>query len=388
MDKTLNIGVFFGSRSPEHDISIITAQLIISGLKGLGYQVTPVYLSKRGDWFLGEELGDLKIFTDPKQKVVPAKFKKYYLDLEHSMSRMVFKRKGLLGRKITIELAFPAFHGSFGEDGTIQGLFEIFNIPYVGCDVASSALAMDKILTKQLLREQNIPTTEYIFFDSEEWLNSKNRVLQAIREKFGFPVFIKPAKLGSSIGIAKVKTDRELELAVEVATHYSERFLAEESVENLMDITCAVLGNKEPIASLLQESLFADDFFTYEEKYLKGGGAQTGKARENIVIPARLPEKATAELRKLAIRIFKLFGCSGIARIDFLYDKAKGKYYANEINTLPGTLYHHLWQKSGFSLDQLLGRLISLAKEKHEAKNKTIYVFDSDLLRQTGTLKL
>lgn len=384
----MTIGVFFGSRSPEHDISIITGQLIISGLKGLGHNVIPIYLSKKGEWLLGDELGTMEAFTSGSQKITSARFGKYYLDLEKSSEKLVFRKKGLGGSKLAVDLAFPAFHGANGEDGTIQGLFEIFNIPYVGCDVTSSAITMDKILTKQFYREQGIPTTKFVHYDRQAWTNDRNEILRAIGEQLKWPVFVKPARLGSSIGIVKAKTAQDLEFAIEVALHYGQRFLVEESVENLMDVTVAVLGNEAPQPSLLQESVFGDELFSYEEKYLKGGGAQLGRAQKSIVIPARLDGQTTKIIQDLAVKIFALFGCSGIARVDFLYDKKSGEYFANEVNTLPGTLYHHLWKASGIEFFELLTRLLAYAREKHESKKKLTMTFESEVLKRTNSAKL
>jgi D-alanine-D-alanine ligase len=389
MKQVKKIGVFFGSRSPEHDISIITGQLVMSGLKGLGYEVVPVYLTKDGAWLLGGNLDQLRTFTFADQsKISSEKLGDFYLDLSASRGQLVFRGKKSFGETIAIDLAFPAFHGSYGEDGTIQGLFEIFDIPYVGCDVTASALTMDKILTKQFYQEQNIPTAKFLHFDVKQWQKDKSKILAEIKVALKWPLFVKPARLGSSIGVAKVVTDEELTQAAEVALHYGERFIVEEAVEALMDITCAVLGNEEPEASLLQESIFSAELFSYADKYLVGGGAQLGKAQQNLVIPARLDERTTAEIRNLSIRIFKVFGCSGIARVDFLYDKKSKQYYANEINTLPGTLYHHLWEKSGIDLPTLLQKLVDLALDRHERKKRVKFSFDSDILKMVNSPKL
>lgn len=386
----MNIGVFFGSRSPEHDISIITGQFIISGLRDLGYQVVPVYLSKKGEWLLGEELGTLKTFTDPEIKIDLKKFGKYYLDLEGSIGKLVFKKKGTFGKSMAIDLAFPAFHGTNGEDGTIQGLFEIFDLPYVGCDVTSSAIAMDKVLTKQLYEHHHIPTTKFIYFTRTEWVKNKEILCEQIRKEFEGAVFVKPARLGSSIGIAKVTDNsrKDLEYRIEVALHYDEKVLVEEAVENLMDVTCCVMGNEQPIPSFLQESVFDSELFDFEEKYLKEGGTQLGKAQNKLVIPARLDAKISWEIQDMAVKIFKLFGCSGITRVDFLYDNKTGKYFANELNPLPGTLYHHLWKASGINLGELLQKLIGFAKERSEMRHKVTSTFESDLLKITNSQKL
>lgn len=386
MNKELRIGVFFGSRSPEHDISIITGQLIIAGLRKLNYQITPVYLDKRGRWMIGEELGNLKVFTEGKLEV--AKFQQYYLDLEKSNGRLVFKKKGLIGKEAIVDLAFPAFHGANGEDGTAQGLFELFNIPYVGCGVPASAVAMDKVLTKLFYKAKEVPTKEFVNFALQDWQADKAWIIKEITSKLKWPMFVKPPLLGSSIGINKAGSEKELEFAIEVALHYGNTVLVEEGVENLADITCAVIGGSNPRASLLQESVYTKDLLSYDDKYLNDGGAQTGKSAKSVVIPARLDAQTTKTIQDLSVQIFKLLGCSGIARFDFLYDTQTKKYFANEINPLPGTLYHHLWEKSGVELSELLENLIKSAQESYEAKNRYKTTFESDLLKQAKSTKL
>ncbi|OGE76916.1 MAG: hypothetical protein A3C85_01250 [Candidatus Doudnabacteria bacterium RIFCSPHIGHO2_02_FULL_48_21] len=379
-----NIGVFFGSRSPEHDISIITGQLIISGLKKMGMKVVPVYLDKEGMWRIGDDLGNLKTFTEDKSL---AGFEKYYLDLEKSQGRLVFRKKGLAGKEIIVDLAFPAFHGAKGEDGAVQGLFEMFNVPYVGCPVPASAVAMDKILTKQFYKANNIPTTEFVSFRLADWLTDKNAIIKNI-SKLKWPLFVKPPLLGSSIGITKAHNQKELEFGVEVALHYGNTVLVEEGVEKLVDVTCAVLGHANPKASFLQESVFEKELLSYDDKYLNDGGAQTGKSSKSVVIPARLDDKTTKEIQEMSVKIFKLLGCSGIARFDFLYNKETRQYFANEINPLPGTLYHHLWQKTGVELDQLLQTLLDSAKEAQDEKNRYKTTFESDILKMAKSTKL
>ncbi len=382
----MNIGVFFGSRNPEHDVSIITGELIISGLKKLGHNVVPVYIDKTGSWHVGEDIGSLKFFqTDFESK--KHKYSQINLDLEKSVGKMVFKNKGFVGKEFVVDLAFPAFHGANGEDGTFQGLCELLNVPYVGCDVASSAIAMDKVFTKLVCQSQNIPTPNFVHLTRTEWEKDEAGITEQIKN-LKSPWFIKPARLGSSIGISKAWDKTELKNAVEVALHYDEKVLVEEAVENLADVTCAVLGNSEPQASLIQESVFGDNLLTYEDKYLKDGGAQLGNAKKNIVIPAELPGNVTPEIQAMAIKVFKALGCSGIARVDFLFDKASGKYFVSEVNTLPGTLYHHLWKASGIELDQLLTKLLDLAKERYADKQKANQTFNSDLMKFANSIKL
>jgi D-alanine-D-alanine ligase len=383
------IGVFFGSRSPEHDISIITAQLIISGLKDLDYKVIPIYLNKSGEWLIGEDLGQLKNFTDGKKEIANnSQYKKYFLDLEKSVGKMVFKKKGFASKEITIDLAFPAFHGAFGEDGTMQGLFEMFNLPYAGCGIAASAIAMDKALTKQIFQAKNLPTTKFTVFEKSNWLKDKNLIINRIKNDLNWPIFIKPVHLGSSIGMAKVKTIEELENKIEVAFYYDDKVLAEEAVDNLMDVTCCVIGNENLTASLLQESVFQTDLFDFEEKYLKKGGSQLGKSQSGVMIPARIEQDLTKEIQKTAKKAYKAIGCSGIARIDFLLNKETKEFFVNEVNPLPGTLYHHLWQKSGLELKELLQKLVVLAEERYKNTKELTRTFDSNVLQNPNSNKV
>ncbi|EKE11354.1 MAG: hypothetical protein ACD_15C00101G0002 [uncultured bacterium] len=385
--KSMAIGVFFGSRNPEHEVSIITGQLIISELKKLGYNVVPIYIDKKGLWFSSAILGSLKFFTAKDLELQLEKLDPCTLEMSAKKNQLVIKNKKILSKEIAIDLAFPAFHGMNGEDGTIQGLFELCNIPYVGCNVASSAMTMDKIITKQIYQGSGIPGTKFIYFTAQDWTTDKNAVIKKIND-LQWPVFIKPARLGSSIGIAKARDVKELINACEVALHYDSRIIVEESVENLMDITCAVLGNKNPTPSLIQQSNFQGEHFSYEAKYLEDGGAQLGNAQNNIIIPAKISAEKTKEVQDMAVAIYKLFDCTGTARVDFLYDTKRDKVYANEINTMPGTLYHHLWKASGMEINALIEKLIDLALENHKEKNEITSTFKSDILNFANSVKL
>jgi D-alanine-D-alanine ligase len=384
------IGVFFGSGSPEHDVSIITAQLTIATLKKIGYRVVPVYITKAGKWMVGEELGSIKLFTDPSKKIeAQKKYFEYYLDIEESVGKMVFKKKGFAGKSVTVDLAFPALHGSYGEDGTIQGMFEMFGMPYVGCDVPSSAIAMDKALVKQLCEQQKIPTTKFIYFYKQDWEKNKSSILEKAAA-LSWPLFVKPVHLGSSIGISKIKDQdmKDLEYKIEVALHYDNKVLVEEGVKDVMDVTCCVIGNEDLTASVLQESVFSSDLFDFEEKYLKEGGAQLGNSSSGLVIPARLDDSITKAIQETAKQVYNVLGCSGIARVDFLVDKHSKMFYANEVNPLPGTLYHHLWKASGMETEELVQKLITLAEEKHKQKRDVSFTFESNILKQLNGAKL
>ncbi|MCX6794662.1 MAG: D-alanine--D-alanine ligase [Candidatus Falkowbacteria bacterium] len=390
MQTIKNIGVFFGGKSPEHDISVITGQLIISVLKKMPeYKVIPVYLDKQEKFYINEKLGSLSFFSAAAYQDQLVKFGSYNLSLDDSRDCLVFNKRGLFSQKtIKIDLVFPAFHGNLGEDGSMQGLLNIFGVPYVGCEVAASGIAMDKILTKIFYQGLGIPTTKFISYSRSQWAEKRALILEEIKQSLQWPVFVKPPHLGSSIGITKVSNFVDLEQACEVALHYDDQLLVEEGVTDLADITCAVRGYKNPQASLLQESSFSSDLFSYEDKYLSDGGAQLGKAEKKIIIPANLDEATTKSIQDMSLKIFRALGCSGIARFDFLYNKANRQYFANEINPFPGTLYHHLWQKSGVEIDQLIRGLISDALVRHAEKKNSAYSFSSEVLGQLKGLKL
>ena len=383
------IGVFFGGKNPEHDVSIITGELVISGLKKLGYPVVPIYIGQDGKWYAGEKLGELKFFSAGDFTAALKGMEELAIDMEASRGKMVLKKKKLFGAKTyDIDIAFPALHGRNGEDGSIQGMFEMLDMPYVGCDVASSAVSMDKVLTKLMYKAKGIPTAKFQFFSKNDWNRDSKKVIAGITGALAWPLFVKPARLGSSIGIAKARDEKELLNAIEVALHYDTKIVVEEGVEPMMDITCSVIGHETLSASLLQESSFDKDFFSYEDKYLNDGGAQLGNAKKSIVIPAGLDGPTTESIRSAALDVYRLFGCSGIARIDFLYNKNTNEWFANELNTMPGTLYHHLWKESGLELSELIERLLSYAKEKHVEKASMTHTFKSEILNVARSAKL
>ena len=392
-DQKPTIGVFFGSRAPEHDVSIITGTLICQGLLKLGYPVVPVYIDKKGQWLVDESLGRLASYTGGGGKQNDfSKFAKYNLDLEASVGKIVLSKKGLTGKSLTIDVAFPAFHGLNGEDGAGMGLFAMFGLPFIGCDHTSSGIAMDKVLTKIMYEQLGFKTAKFKHFLARQWQADSAKILADITTNLRYPLFVKPARLGSSIGIAKANDEAELKQAIEVALHYEEKVLVEEGVSNMKDLTIALLGDAavsaEPTVSLVQDALYGEALFSYEDKYIADGGAQLGEAVNNLVIPADLPEAVTKEAQRIAAEVFVKFGCSGIARVDFLYDSEADELYVNEINTLPGNLYAHLWDKSGIPQGELLERLIKIAQARHEREVSRISTFDSTILTQLKGGKL
>lgn len=388
------IGVFFGSKSPEHDVSIITACTTIKGLREIGFSVVPIYVAKDGRFFLGPDtdnptnktLARVEYFQNDLGKKL-AKLDEYDLSLSESTDRLRFVTETMFASKfVDVDIAFPTFHGPHGEDGALHGLFDLANIPVVGCGQQSSSVAMDKALTKLIYRQFDIPTTNFLYITRREWEQYQDTILEDLKN-FSLPLFVKPARAGSSIGITRVTDADKLSFAIEVALTYDSKVIIEEAVEDVVDLTIALVGDEVPQPSEVQESRFESDFFSYNEKYIDDGGGQIGGAEKKIVIPAEIDESVKDEAKQMAVNIFAQFELSGIARVDFLFDRKEEKLYANEINTMPGTLYKHLWEESGMTFAELLRSLIRSARRRHSRQQATSYTFDSDVLAYAGGSK-
>jgi D-alanine-D-alanine ligase len=387
--KKPTVGVFFGSRSTEHDVSIITAiASVVKPLELAGkYAVMPVYIAKDGKWYADEALKDIKLFTSGNITAWCAKQKPVSLRFDNGLKLVKQDRKR---HEIQIDIAFPALHGTHGEDGEVMAVFELANIPYVGCGVAASEVAMDKVLAKQVAIANNIATPKSVYFtkyefeqDPDAWVTRVNRSLQ-------YPLFVKPAHLGSSIGISRVTDPKDLLNAIEVATHYDDRALVEEAVQNLIEVTLPVMGNDVPRPALLERPMTKpEDFFDFNTKYMQGGkkGKGGGKSGEQGAqgysqVPADLPKALYAKAESVGLSVYTALGCSGMARIDMLIDSKKGEVYYNEVNPLPGSLYSHNWNKAGVSNVALVSSLVDLALERHKSREHLATVFDTNYLQQ------
>jgi len=380
--KKLRIGVIFGSRSVEHKVSIVTAQQVMQAIDKNKYEVVPIYITREGCWFTGKKLFELGTFEDLSKKA--GDLEKVYISPDPSAKSLVVSSMNWFERLFTketieIDLAFPLVHGTYGEDGTLQGLLDLANIPYVGAGVLGSALGMDKIAMKAVFKENHLPTVHYVWFLRNEWQTTQEEIIAKIEAHLKYPLFVKPANLGSSIGISKAKSKEDLIYAVEVASHYDRRLIVEESVENGVEINCSVLGNEEPIPSVCEQPISWEEFLNYDEKYLRGGKTSGLKGAERR-IPAPIPPELTEKIQKLAIKAFKAVDCRGIARVDFLVNQENGEIFINEINTIPGSISFYLWEASGIKFSELIDKLVDLAISVHEEKSKTIYSYDSKLL--------
>ncbi len=378
MKKT--IGVIFGGKSVEHDVSIITAHnpVIDSLLATQKYEVIPIYISKNGDWYSTPEMNDIEYFKSGLLEKL-SKLKKLQISVNQGFEIIT---PGILGKKIKIDIAFPAMHGTFGEDGSLMGLLRMANVPFVGCDIFASAVAMDKVLTKQVIEAEGIPTPKYEWFTRSDFEIDRERVLEKLK-LLKYPLFVKPVHLGSSIGISKVKDTKDLINAIEVALHYDEKVLVEEGVSNLIEVTLPMMGHGEPILASIERPLNKAEFFDFQDKYLSQGGKKTGGVNNAYSeIPAKLDAELVKKIRDYGARVYKALECSGIARVDFLIDSISYDVYVIEVNTLPGSLYQHNWKKSGVSNIELVEKLIGFAEKRFENMKSTEVSFDSNILNQ------
>ena len=378
------IAVIFGGRSAEHDVSIITAHIpIIESLTAMGgFDIWPVYITKEGDWYSDKAMNDMAFFKQSDYETILKKQKKVRLSFDNGLE-MVWP--GILDKKVKIDVVFPAMHGTYGEDGSLQGVLRMAKVPFVGCDMASSAVAMDKAFTKQVLFAEGVPVVPFVWFTREDFV-SKDGVLKEKIAKLKYPLFVKPVHLGSSIGITKVKQPAELLNAIEVAFHYDDKVLVEEGVENLIEVTLPIIGNDVLTLASVERPLNKTEFFDFKDKYLSGGKG-SGVNSEYSEVPAKIDEALVKEVQKLGKITYRALGCSGIARVDFLIDASTKKVFVNEVNTLPGSLYIHNWKKSGVSGVELVTKLVSLAEERFAQQQALTHTFSSDILSKVGGAK-
>lgn len=383
------IAVIFGGRSTEHDVSIITA--IASIIKPLEltkeYIVEAIYIAKDGSWYWDDKLKEIELFTSGEIEDFMHKAPKVHLLFDNGLT--LVKSSQFAGRKMykKIDVVFPAMHGTHGEDGDLMGLLEMANVPYVGCGVAASAVAMDKVLAKKVAEAGGvIESTPWIWFYSYELSTSHKKVFESIK-KLKYPLFVKPAHLGSSIGISRVEKDSELANALEVASHYDDKVIVEQGVDNLIEVTLPIMGNggNELIPALLEQPLTKpEDFFDFDTKYMQGGKKSKGKAggQGYSEVPAKLPKDLYAKAEKTAINVYRTLGCSGIARVDLLIDAKTGEVYFNEVNPLPGGLYAHNWRLAGISNVELVKKLIIYAQQRYNNRQKINTAFSTSYLKQ------
>jgi D-alanine-D-alanine ligase len=382
--RKLTVAVIFGGRSVEHDVSVVTGHQIMQALDAERYDVVPVYISRDGKWYTGEPLLELKNFQDEiisykgvSNVILSPSVQHHGLILNPVVGRL---QKNEVKR---VDVLFPAVHGSHGEDGTLQGLFEMADIPYVGCAVLASAIANDKGFTKTVLAGAGIPTVAGITLTRDKWLSQRESVLAQIEADFAYPVFIKPATLGSSIGVARADDVNALSMAIDIAASFDRRIVIERAVVGAAEINCAVMGYGDDVqASVLEQPVSWEEFLTYEEKYMRGGGGMKSAER---IIPAPISAELTTRIQSIAVEAFKAVDGRGITRIDFLYDENTDTVYLNELNTLPGSLAFYLWQASGVDSQALVDHLIHLAQTAYADKRRNTYNYQTSLITLTAS---
>ena len=390
------VAVLFGSRSVEHEVSIISAIQAMDAMDPRRYEPIPIFITKAGRWVTGPELRRVEAYKDVRGLL--ERCRSVYLRPEPYEGRLFMEEPGPLGgrrtRSTVLDAVFPVVHGTFGEDGTVQGLLELADVPYVGAGVVGSAVGMDKIVMKAAFRAHGLPTVEYHWFTRSRWQAAREVVLDEVEGRLRYPLFVKPANLGSSVGITKATDRASLAEATDVAAHYDRRLLVEESFEGATEINCAVLGNDEPIPSVCEQPVRWTDILSYEDKYLRGGKGKGGQADGEAAgggmasadrrIPAPISAELTAEVQRLAVRAFIAIDGAGLARVDFLVDADNGRVCVNEINTMPGSLSFYLWEPSGIPFPALIDRLLELAFERHRERRRTTFTYDSALLQKLG----
>ncbi len=377
--RSTTVGVIFGGRSVEHDVSIITANQIMKAFDPDRYEVVPIYISREGKWFSGDPLLEIKNY---KNEIIAHK-DVYEVILSPTVQHHGLIMNPLAGRFSKSEIkrldvVFPAVHGTHGEDGTLQGLLELADIPYVGCMVLASAVANDKITTKAVLRDAGVPVVDGISFRRDEWLQNPDEIIQRLTNKLSFPMFVKPATTGSSIGIGRAADETLLRASIDVAAHFDRRILVETGITNGVEINCALMGNGTEIkASTLEQPVSWEEFLTYEEKYMRGNEGMKSAER---IIPAPLTPELTERIKNIAIQAFKAIDGYGTARIDFLVKPDEDLVYLNEINTMPGSLAFYLWEAEGIVMPQLVDKMVELARDAQAEKRRSSYNYQNDLL--------
>ncbi len=358
--KKLRVGVVFGGRSVEHDVSVVSAKSVMDALDRRRFDVVPIGITPEGKWVTGRDV--VKFLQSRAEGAgLPG------AALLPDPTALRLERNGGRGARRP-DVMFPVLHGSYGEDGTIQGLFEMAGVPYVGAGVIGSAVAMDKIVTKLIWKEAGLPTLPFVALGRREYAAGKGRALAAAARAIGFPCFVKPANSGSSIGISKARDAAGLRRAADLAFRYDARILIERGIDRAREIEVAVLGNETPETSVPGEIVPSNDFYDYDAKYVDGKSASH--------IPAPLPPRVLATIRKVAARAYSAIGCEGMARVDFLLHPRTLRLWLSEVNTIPGftpiSMYPKLWEASGLPYGRLLERLIDLALERHSRKGKLL----------------
>lgn len=383
-----NIGVFFGGCSTEHEISVISASQAMSAIDRAVYDVTPIYITKQGEYYTGDALFEVANYRN-----IPSllkKCKQVYLRPVKGDYNVYLTKKPLFGSNVAtkLDVAIPVLHGSYGEDGTFEGVLDAMGIPYAGCNVLASANGMDKITMKMILQACDVPVVDYVWFTDGQWRADKESLIEKIESKLGYPVIIKPSNLGSSVGIGRAINRETLIERINEAERYSARIIVEHMVENLHEVNCSVLGDcDEYETSVCEEPIKSGEILSYEDKYMGGTKGAKGMQASQKRIPADLPDEVSARIRFLAGETFRVLSCHGVSRVDVIMDADNGEIYVNEINTIPGSLSFYLWEATGLSFDKLMDRLVKLALKRQRQNNTKTLSYDQNIFALGGGVK-
>lgn len=385
----IKLAVIFGGKSVEHEISVISALQACEYINKDKYEVIPLYMTKSGEFYVGENIGNIECFKDINSLLKTSQ--RVILMQEGDKVNIVKYPMKKFGNNVvnSIDVAFPIVHGTNVEDGALQGYLQTLGLPFVGCDVLSSAVGMNKYVMKTVFKDNGIPVLDCECVNLNDY-EDVEALMDRLEAKFGYPVIVKPINLGSSVGISKASNRNKLEEALSLAFTFASKVLVEHAIEELKEINCAVLGNDlEAEASECEEPLNADEILSYENKYMgsgsKGGAKGGAKGSQGMAslarqIPANITPEVREEIRTMAVKAFKCLGCNGVARIDFMIDKSTGQVYLNEINTIPGSLSFYLWEPIGVKYTVLLDRMIQLALKRHREEEKITFSFDTNVL--------
>lgn len=396
---TQTVAVLFGGRSVEHEVSVLSGHQVMDALDAAGFAVLPVYITKQGDWYAGEGLHNLDLYRE--QTFHAAGLKNVFrvsLSPDRSVRQLVahpLVGGGLLSKspKLWADIWFPVIHGSHGEDGSMQGLFELVDVPYVGSGVLASAIGMDKAMQKRVLQQAGIPTLDCLVISRADWDADADAFVKRTESKVGYPAIVKPVCLGSSVGVSRCTDAAGLREAIDLALELDGRALVEEALTDFIEINCSVMGPPER-ASACEQPMGYEAVLSFDDKYKHGGkklgsgasgGASgvaptAGMAGQRRQVPAQIGDELTAKVQGMAIDAFRAIGASGVVRVDFLYQEHKKRLLLNEINTTPGSISYYLWEEAGLRFDQLVAALVQIALDRHEGKRATAYSFAANLL--------
>jgi D-alanine-D-alanine ligase len=387
--ERLRVGVVFGGRSVEHDVSIVTAHQVMAAL-GPRHEVVPIYVTKEGKWLTGPGLNDLAVY---RARTWDEAGEPAHIPPVHGSGGLMVPGGRLRGgRTIALDVVVPAIHGTFGEDGTLQGLLELAGLPYTGSGVVGSAVGMDKVAMKRAFRAAGLPVVRDVVVDVTALDADPDGVYDRVERELGYPAFVKPARLGSSVGIGKASDRSELETAVDVARRYDRRVVVEESKEACIEVNCSVLGGpgRPAAASVCEQPVRWQDFLSFENKYLSGSkthGKGGGMADQERRIPAPISDELTKQVQDNALTAFAAVDAAGVARIDAFVDEAAGETWVMEINTVPGSFSFYLWEKSGMSFEDLMDAMLEIALEADRGRSELMFSFDSTLLERSPGVK-